>query len=51
MSGIQSKPKQYGMQQFVGQKAIDVLTYFRYASPSKVFKQLGKFTLQGMSIG
>ncbi len=53
MSGIQSKAQAvWNAAVGVGQKAIDgVKSILGIASPSKVFKQLGKYTAQGMSIG
>lgn len=53
MSGIQSKAQAvWDAAVGVGQKAIDGVKHILgIASPSKVFKQLGKYTAQGMSIG
>ena len=53
MSGIQSKAQAvWNAAVGVGQKAIDgVKSILGIASPSKVFKQLGKYTAEGMSIG
>lgn len=53
MNGIQSKAQAvWDAAVGVGQKAINgVKSILGIASPSKVFKQLGKFTSQGMSIG
>ena len=53
MDGIQSKAQAvWDAAVGVGQKAIDAVKHILgIASPSKVFKQLGKYTAQGMSIG
>lgn len=53
MDGIQSKAQAvWDAAVGVGQKAIDGVKHILgIASPSKVFKQLGKYTAQGMSIG
>ena len=53
MNGIQSKAQAvWDAAVGVGQKAIDGVKHILgIASPSKVFKQLGKYTAQGMSIG
>ena len=53
MNGIKSKAQAvWDAAVGVGQKAIDgVKSILGIASPSKVFKQLGKYTAQGMSIG
>ena len=53
MDGIKSKAQAvWDAAVGVGQKAIDgVKSILGIASPSKVFKQLGKYTAQGMSIG
>ena len=53
MSGIQSKAQAvWDAAVGVGQKAIDGVKHILgIASPSKVFKQLGRYTAQGMSIG
>ena len=53
MSGIQSKAQAvWDAAVGVGQKAINgVKSILGIASPSKVFKQLGRYTVQGMSIG
>lgn len=53
MDGIKSKAQDvWDAAVGVGQKAIDaVKSILGIASPSKVFKQLGKYTAQGMSIG
>ena len=53
MDGIKSKAQDvWDAAVGVGQKAIDGVKHILgIASPSKVFKQLGKYTAQGMSIG
>ena len=53
MDGIRSKAQAvWDAAVGVGQKAIDGVKHILgIASPSKVFKQLGKYTAQGMSIG
>ena len=53
MDGIKSKAQAvWDAAVGVGQKAIDAVKHILgIASPSKVFKQLGKYTAQGMSIG
>ena len=53
MDGIKSKAQDvWDAAVGVGQQAIDaVKSILGIASPSKVFKQLGKYTAQGMSIG
>ena len=53
MDGIKSKAQAvWDAAVGVGQKAIDGVKHILgIASPSKVFKQLGKYTAQGMSIG
>lgn len=53
MNGIKSKAQAvWDAAVGVGQKAINgVKSILGIASPSKVFKQLGKYTAQGMSIG
>lgn len=53
MDGIKSKAQAvWDAAVGVGQKAIDgVKSILGIASPSKVFKQLGKYTAEGMSIG
>lgn len=53
MDGIQSKAQAvWDAAVGVGQKAIDGVKHILgIASPSKVFKQLGRYTAQGMSIG
>ena len=53
MNGIKSKAQAvWDAAVGVGQKAIDGVKHILgIASPSKVFKQLGKYTAQGMSIG
>ena len=53
MSGIQSKAQAvWDAAVGVGQKAIDGVKHILgIASPSKVFKQLGRYTAEGMSIG
>ena len=53
MNGIKSKAQAvWDAAVGVGQKAIDAVKHILgIASPSKVFKQLGKYTAQGMSIG
>ena len=53
MNGIKSKAQAvWDAAVGVGQKAIDGVKHvLGIASPSKVFKQLGKYTAEGMSIG
>ena len=53
MNGIKSKAQAvWNAAVGVGQKAIDGVKHILgIASPSKVFKQLGRYTVQGMSIG
>ena len=53
MDGIKSKAQDvWDAAVGVGQKAIDAVKHILgIASPSKVFKQLGRYTVQGMSIG
>ena len=53
MDGIESKAQAvWDAAVGVGQKAIDAVKHILgIASPSKVFKQLGKYTAEGMSIG
>lgn len=53
MGGIKSKAQAvWDAAVGVGQKAIDgVKSILGIASPSKVFRQIGKFTVQGMSVG
>ena len=53
MNGIKSKAQAvWDAAVGVGQKAIDgVKSILGIASPSKVFRQIGKFTVQGMSVG
>ena len=53
MDGIKSKAQAvWDAAVGVGQKAIDAVKHILgIASPSKVFKQLGRYTVQGMSIG
>ena len=53
MDGIKSKAQAvWDAAVGVGQKAIDGVKHILgIASPSKVFKQLGRYTVQGMSIG